>query len=65
MSKKKQIRLLLQDYQPHSPEELVKITHRFSAVISSLRSEGDEIETIRISHNKYVYRMRQKGICRS
>lgn len=61
MSKKKQIRALLLDYQPHSPEELVPITHRFSAIIATLREEGDEIETIQIAHNKYVYQMRRQG----
>ncbi len=61
MSKKKQIRLILLDYQPHLSEELIPITHRFSAVISTLREEGDEIETIRIAQNKYMYQMRRKG----
>lgn len=64
MSKKKQIRLLLEDHQPHPPEELVSITHRFSAVISDLRLEGDVIDTIRIAHNKYVYQMRKKEVCK-
>lgn len=58
MSKKKQILQLFLDGQPHSKEELIPITHRFSAVVESLRKDdGYEIQTIRVAHNVYVYQM--------
>lgn len=37
MSKKQKILNLLSDGQPHGKEELIPITHRFSAAIHSLR----------------------------
>lgn len=58
MSKKQRVLKLLADGQPHSKEELVPITHRFSAVIDSLRDDGYDIKTIRIAHNVYVYQMK-------
>ncbi|OUL21990.1 hypothetical protein [Nostoc sp. 106C] len=57
MSKKERIRQLLADGQPHTVEELVRITHRFSAVIHSLREDGEDIKTIPIAHNVCVYQM--------
>lgn len=57
MSKKERIRQLLADGQPHAVEELVLITHRFSAVIHSLREDGYDIKTITIAHNICVYQM--------
>jgi hypothetical protein len=57
MSKKAQILHLLSDHQPHDPQELIPITHRFSAVIHSLREDGYQIDTIRIAHNECRYQM--------
>jgi len=58
MSKKRRILELLLDGQPHSKEELIPITHRFSAAVESLRKDdGYNIETIRVAHNVYVYQM--------
>lgn len=58
MSKKQQILQLLLDGKPHSKEELIPITHRFSAVIESLRNDsGYDIKTIRVAHNVFVYQM--------
>ena len=61
MSKKQRILMLLSDGQPHSPVEFIPITHRFSAVFSTLREEGHVIETIPIAHNQYVYQMHHQG----
>jgi hypothetical protein len=59
MSKKKRILHLLSDGKRHSTEELIPITHRFGAVIHSLRDDdGYEIETIKITHNVYVYQLK-------
>ncbi len=57
MSKKAQILRLLSDRKLHAPQELIPITHRFSAVIHSLREEGYQIETVRIAHNDCHYQM--------
>jgi hypothetical protein len=57
MSKKDQIRKMLADRQPHSTKELIGITHRFSAVIHSLREEGYTIETIAVAHNEFAYQL--------
>ncbi|PSB20199.1 hypothetical protein C7B65_09130 [Phormidesmis priestleyi ULC007] len=61
MSKKEQIRKLLADGQPHSAKELVDVTHRFSAVIHSLREEGYRIETIPLSHHDFAYQLSSKA----
>jgi hypothetical protein len=61
MSKKDQIRAILSDFQPHTAEELIVITHRFSAVISKLREDGQLIDTLPIAHNKFLYQMRLEG----
>lgn len=59
MSKKKRILHLLSDGKRHSTEELIPITHRFGAVIHSLRDDDAyEIETIKITHNVYVYQLK-------
>lgn len=59
MSKKKRIHALLSDGKQHTKEELIPITHRFGAVIHSLRDhDGYEIETIKIAHNVYVYQLK-------
>ena len=58
MSKKRQVFQTLSDGKPHPGEELAKITHRYSAVIYSLREEGYDIQTIPIAHNVFVYRMK-------
>ncbi|MDJ0581174.1 hypothetical protein [Crocosphaera sp.] len=59
MSKKEKIRQLLSDGKPHTKEELIPITHRFSSAIDSLRDDdGCPIETIKVSHNVYVYQMK-------
>ena len=59
MSKKKRILHLLSDGKRHTTEELIPITHRFSAAIDSLRDDdGYEIETIKITHNVYVYQLK-------
>ncbi|MBE9175434.1 hypothetical protein IQ225_09195 [Synechocystis salina LEGE 06155] len=57
MSKKTRILQLLSDHEPHSPHELISITHRFSATIHSLREEGYNIQTIRITHNDCRYQL--------
>ncbi len=57
MSKKEHIRQLLADGQPHTVEELIRITHRFSAVIHSLREDGYDIKTIPVAHNVCIYQM--------
>jgi biotin operon repressor len=58
MSKKQRILQLLLDGKPHSKEELIPITHRFSAAVESLRKDdGYDIETVRVGHNVYVYQM--------
>jgi len=47
MSKKQRILQLLLDGKPHSKEELIPITHRFSAAVESLRKDdGYDIETV-------------------
>ena len=58
MSKKRRVIQLLSDKNPHLAEELAKITHRFNAVIHSLRKEGYDIQTIRVAHNVFVYQMK-------
>jgi biotin operon repressor len=57
MSKKDQIRKILADGQPHSAKELIDITHRFSAVVHSLREEGYDIETVPLAHNEFAYQL--------
>ncbi len=57
MSKKEQIREILADGKPHSAKELVGITHRFSAVIHSLREDGYRIDTISLAHNEFAYQL--------
>jgi hypothetical protein len=58
MSKKQQILQLLLDGKPHFKEELIPITHRFSAAIESLRKDdGYDIKTIPVAHNVCVYQM--------
>jgi hypothetical protein len=57
MSKKNLVLELLSDHQLHSPQELIPITHRFSATIHSLREEGYNIQTIRIAHNDCRYQL--------
>jgi hypothetical protein len=59
MSKKNQIRKLLSDGKPHTKDELIPITHRFSAVIHSLRhDDGYDITTIKVGHNDCIYQMK-------
>jgi biotin operon repressor len=60
MSKKMQILNLLLDHQPHSSEELIKITHRFSAVIHKLREEGYDIETISTARYQSSYQLQHQ-----
>lgn len=62
MSKKDQILKILTDGQPHSAKELIDITHRFSAVIHSLREEGYRIETIILAHNEFAYQLLSKVV---
>ncbi|MGV0025559.1 hypothetical protein [Phormidesmis priestleyi] len=62
MSKKDQIRKILTDGHPHSAKELIGITHRFSAVIHSLREEGYRIETIALAHNEFAYQLLSKAV---
>lgn len=57
MSIKRRIIELLSDGKLHSAKELAAITHRFGAVIHSLRDEGYEIATIPMSHNNFAYQM--------
>lgn len=57
MSIKERVKELLSDGKPHSAKELAQITHRFSAVIYSLREEGHEIVTIPVAHNNFAYQM--------
>lgn len=57
MSIKNRVLEILSDGQPHSVEELVAVSHRFSAAIHSLREDEYIIETIPVAHNKYVYQM--------
>jgi hypothetical protein len=57
MSKRDQIRQILADGQLHSARELIDVTHRFSAVIHSLREEGYKIETVTIAHNQFAYQL--------
>lgn len=56
MSKKKRIWQILSDWQPHPAEELIPVSHRFSAIIHILREElrekGLEIKTIQNARNK-------------
>lgn len=58
-SKKQRILAVLSDGQPHRSDELIPITHRFSATIADLRAEGHRIDTIPLSHNRYAYQMYQ------
>lgn len=62
MSKKDQIRKILTDGQLHAAKELIGITHRFSAVIHSLREEGYRIETITLAHNEFAYQLLSKAV---
>jgi biotin operon repressor len=62
MSKKEQIWKILADGQPHSAKELISITHRFSAVIHSLREEGYDIETITLAHNEFAYQLVRQAV---
>ena len=57
-SKKLLILRILSDRKSHPEEELAKITHRFSAVIHSLREEGYDIQTIPVAHNVFVYQLK-------
>jgi biotin operon repressor len=51
----KRILKILSDLQPHSAKELAEVTHRFGAVIHTLRSKGYEIDTIQFAGNKPAY----------
>lgn len=62
MSIKRRLVSLLSDGKPHSAQELAAITHRFGAVLHSLREEGYSIETIRVSHNSFVYQMLRNSV---
>jgi DNA-binding winged helix-turn-helix (wHTH) protein len=54
MSKKDRIYTLLSDGEPHRTEELVQISHRFSAFLHILREEeGYEIRKTQL--NRYVW----------
>jgi hypothetical protein len=57
MSIKNRLLALLSDGNPHPARELAAITHRFGAVLHSLREEGYKINTIRVSHNTSVYQL--------
>lgn len=57
MSKKEQILQILSDGKPHSAKELIKVTHRFSATIHTLRESGHKIDTVPVTHNHFVYQL--------
>lgn len=57
MSIKKRLIELLSDGKLHPASDLAAITHRFGAVLHSLREEGYEIETVRVSHNNFAYQL--------
>lgn len=59
MSKKQRIYKLLSDGKPHSKEELIPITHRYSSVIASLREDFgyEKIKTISVAHNVFHFQM--------
>ena len=57
MSKKEQILQILSDGKPHPAQDLIGVTHRFSAVIHSLREDGYRIDTLPVAHNNFVYQL--------
>jgi hypothetical protein len=61
MSKKDRIYRLLSDGKPHRTEELVQISHRFSAFLHILREqEGYEITKTQL--NRYVWTYQLLGV---
>jgi DNA-binding winged helix-turn-helix (wHTH) protein len=58
MSKKDRIYSLLSDGEPHRTEELVKISHRFSALLHVLREEeGYEIRKTQLGRYVWTYQL--------
>lgn len=58
MSKKDRIYQLLCDGKPHHTEELVQISHRFSALLHLLREEdGYEIKKTQLSRYVWTYQL--------
>jgi DNA-binding winged helix-turn-helix (wHTH) protein len=58
MSKKDRVYRLLSDGKPHQTEELVQISHRFSALLHILREEeGHEITKTQLSRYVWTYQL--------